>query len=427
MINLKTLFAAACCAVSATVGAVVPSDSILMMANNYYAYPVNDSNAPKLTDTPKGYVPYHIEHYGRHGSRWLIGQDVYSKAIDMLIPAERNGKLTPRGKQLMEQLRALNKGYDYGNRDGELTQVGADQHRGIARRMYANFPQIFADDARVDARSTIVIRCILSMDNELQELKAANPKLRITSDASAADMYYMNFHDSVPNPAKPIASKLQKQFAKSHPVGDEYLSKIISDPKFAADSIDSDKLFEQLFRIVINYQSHNKGEFTDYYDIFSEKEIKQKWQHRNVDWYLRYGNTKLTNNSMPYNQRNLLRNIIQSADTAIVYGKNSANLRFGHDTIVLPLAVLMELDNYGAEYTDLEQIADNWRAYEVIPMAGNIQMIFYRPANKKATADNTLVKVLLNEHEVKLPIATKNAPYYSWAQLRDYYLAKINK
>ena len=34
---------------------------------------------------------------------------------------------------------------------GELTSVGARQHRGIAKRMYTNFPQIFADGTEVDA------------------------------------------------------------------------------------------------------------------------------------------------------------------------------------------------------------------------------------------------------------------------------------
>ena len=42
-----------------------------LAGSNYLDY---DRQLPTkaLTSTPKGYVPYYISHYGRHGSRWLI-------------------------------------------------------------------------------------------------------------------------------------------------------------------------------------------------------------------------------------------------------------------------------------------------------------------------------------------------------------------
>ena len=42
----------------------------LLAANGYYAYP--GPLQAKLTPAPKGYVPFYISHYGRHGSRYLI-------------------------------------------------------------------------------------------------------------------------------------------------------------------------------------------------------------------------------------------------------------------------------------------------------------------------------------------------------------------
>ena len=78
---------------------------------------------------------------------------------------------------------------------GELTPLGAQQHQQIARRMYRRFPSVFRDSVWVDAKSTDVIRCILSMENELQELIRHNPRLRIRHDASAHDMYFMNQSD----------------------------------------------------------------------------------------------------------------------------------------------------------------------------------------------------------------------------------------
>ena len=81
------------------------------------------------------------------------------------------------------------------SRYGELTPLGARQHKGIAERMYKNFPEVFKGEAEVDACSTVVIRCILSMAAECLKLQSLNPKLQFKNDASYADMYYMNNDD----------------------------------------------------------------------------------------------------------------------------------------------------------------------------------------------------------------------------------------
>ncbi|MFR1289816.1 MAG: hypothetical protein ACLSCF_07435 [Alistipes finegoldii] len=49
-------------------------------------------------------------------------------------------------------------------------------------------------------------------------------------------------------------------------------------------------------------------------------------------------------------------------------------------------------------------------------MAGNIQLIFYRNAKGRV-----LVKFLLNEREVRVPVAGDTAPYYDWKAVRKYY------
>lgn len=72
-------------------------------------------------------------------------------------------------------------------------------------------------------------------------------------------------------------------------------------------------------------------------------------------------------------------------------------------------------------------LAEHWRNYEIFPMGSNIQMIFYRPAKKAAyTPDEVLVKVLLNEQEVTLPVKAVSGPYYRWKDLRDLYMSKLD-
>lgn len=393
--------------------------------SQYLAYPRPAYGMPELTKAPDGYVPFHIEHYGRHGSRWLLNDDKYKHPVKYLEKAERNGKLTPRGTLLLRQLRDIREASR--NRVGELTPLGHRQHREIARRMTENFPEIFVPGTHVDAKSTVVIRCILSMANEIAELQRICPGLTVTCDASRATQKILAYN-STDTVAKKLARKaghIADEYAERHRDMTSFISKVFNDPQFVADSLNAYKVFKGVFDIAINTQSHDDQ--PDLYDVFTPEELHNEWLGRNADWYISAGNTSLTKNRVPYNQRVLLRNIIESADTAMVSPRLSANLRFGHESIVLPLTILMELNNSAVDLTDLEQLDSQWRNYEIFPMGSNIQIVFYRPAKGASLSpDEVLVKVLLNEEEATLPLKAVSGPYYRWKDMRDHYMSKLD-
>lgn len=404
--------------------AVEPTEEIRQYASNYYAYPYPANPVPALTQAPEGYAPFHIEHYGRHGSRWHIGRNAYARPLEMLEKAGKAGKLTPRGQELLEQMRVIEAASR--GRDGELTDVGAEQHRGIAKRMYENFPEVFVDGANIDARSTVVIRCILSMENELMTLLVANPNLNVVSDASYADMPYMNFADT-DTVAHQAADKWDEEWdrwAAERPRPTEFLSKIVTDTAWANDSLKVSSLFHYLFNIAANAQSHK--DMPAPYDIFTEKELRDRWEYNNASWFTRYGNTSRNDGLASFSQRRLLRNFINAADSTLASVTPSANLRFGHEVCVMPLVVLMELDHYGDEINSLDEVSSKWKNYEIFPMASNVQLIFYR--SDKA-GEPVLVKALLNEKERSLPAKpiAPGSPYYKWDDVKAYWLAKLQK
>lgn len=386
----------------------------------------------KLTPAPKGYIPYYMSHYGRHGSRWLISKDAYTSVTDPLQKARDYGKLTPRGTEVLaalEQFVSLPKanfpvldGSHAGAqpRLGDLTTVGERQHHGIGRRMARNFPEIFKrKGVTIDARSTTVNRCILSMIAECEELMAANPTARIHNDVSDALQYYLNApRTGLVKAGGRKGREIRKQLGTSVTPA-RLIQTLFNDPQWAADSIQGDRLMSNLFEVVTNMQSHDEG--SDLYDLFTEEEIYQLWRVRNIGWYVDYGPAPQTQGVMVFSQKNLLRNIIETADTVT---QTQATLRFGHEVCVLPLACLLELDSCGASVSDLDRLDDVWRNYRIFPMACNIQLIFYRP--KKGHGD-TLVKALLNERECSLPVATTQYPYYRWEDLRQYYLDKLDR
>lgn len=124
--------------------------------------------------------------------------------------ADEEGELSTFGKEVYSKVRLL---YNEANgREGDLTSIGAQQHKGIAACMYNNFPEIFAGKQTcINARSTVVIRSILSMENALQQLSALNPKLSIRHDATEHDMYFMNYSNNEVDSIRLATKKMQRR------------------------------------------------------------------------------------------------------------------------------------------------------------------------------------------------------------------------
>ena len=162
-------------------------------------------------------------------------------------------------------------------------------------------------------------------------------------------------------------------------------------------------------------------------ELLKDSEIFELWRLKNIYWYIHWANAPQNGNRMPFIERALLRNMIQTASEAIVTGERGADLRFGHETCVLPLACLLEIDNVNYSCNDLDMLHEQWQDYNIIPKACNIQMVFYRPVGTVGNkVDDVLVKVLFNEHEATLPATPVTGPYYRWSDLKQYYERKLD-
>ena len=429
MKRLFFLLSAWCLVMHCAWGVTPPQEAVTSNYNrsgsNHYAYPIPvDQPVPALTAAPAGYEPFYMSHYGRHGSRWLTSERTYANPVRQLEKADSAGMLTLQGKRLLRSLREVRDAA--WQREGDLSDVGAEQHQAIAGRMMDNFPGVFADRAHIDARSTVIIRCILSMQNETMTMRARNPRLNITTDASYHDMHYMGWgygEDTLANHIrKEMAVITDSIYAQNvHP--ERFLQSIIADSAYAEANIDGKQLMRDVFDIAGSLQSHYQFDYMNLFYLFTNDEIFDLWRLKNIYWYVHWANAPQNGNRMPFISRALLRDMIAKADTAIARGETGASLRFGHETCLLPLACLMELDDVNYSTWDLDDLHLHWQDYNIIPKACNIQMVFYRPS---AGDGDILVKVLLNEHEAMLPVAA-DGPYARWDDLRDYYLQKLNQ
>lgn len=394
-------------------------------ASNHYAYPYPAQPLPQLTPAPAGYEPFFMNHYGRHGSRWLTKQSSYDRPVNMLQQLQTNGLLTKQGEVLLSDLQLV--ANEARGRVGDLSDVGAEQHQDITKRMCENFPQIFGGDAVVDARSTVILRCILSMGNATAQIRAYNPMARITTDASYHDMHYMGWgygEDTLANPQRKMIRHISDSIFNARVNPHRFMRQLVTDNDYStAHFKECAQLMEDVFDIAGSLQNHHIFDGMTLFQYFTNIEITELWKTKNIYWYLQWANSPQGGNRMPFIERSLLQNMIATADSAISQpaGWHGATLRYGHETCVLPLACLLEIDNINYNCDNLDKLHEHWRNFEIFPMACNVQMVFYR----KAGNNDILVKVLFNEHEAKLPFPTDCAPYYHWRDIKPYYEQKL--
>ncbi len=419
MTMLKKLLLSSCLMVSA-IGQLFAVDPELYLTEPdklggvYYAYPEARATKATVTAPPKGYEPFYISHYGRHGSRYLIADKDYENVRNMLVKAKEAGALTPLGEDVLVRLDSVM--VESAGRGGDLTPLGVRQHRGIAERMFRHYPQVFKGSPEVSARSTTVIRCILSMDAFCERLKELNPSIKTTRESSNRYMDYLNYHSPESNAFTGGDWRIfYRKFEKSRVKSEDLAKRIIGYEAYLERYVDPDALMWGLYWVAADAQNtENRIEF---YDLFTPEEYFGLWETGNYHNYVVDSSSPESGGLVVENARNLLNNIIESADAAIASGKNSATLRFGHDGNLQPLAAILQLEGACPVVAEADSVANHYNNFHVTPMAGNVQIIFFR--NK---AGDVIVKFLLNEEETAIPIETDIFPFYRWEDVKRFYV-----
>ena len=206
----------------------------------YYAYPVKEAIA---TPPPKGYKPFYISHYARHGSRWIQSEQDYKTVVDIFEKAHQAGVLTALGEDVRKRMALVWE--DAEGHGGDLTPLGVRQHRGIAERMFQNYPEVFKGSPALSARSTVVLRCVLSMDAFCERLKELNPALQIRREACARYMKYMNYH--TPEAVKFVSHQgpwyeEYRKFKESHTRPDRLVTSLFNSPDYIRKNVNPGEL-----------------------------------------------------------------------------------------------------------------------------------------------------------------------------------------
>lgn len=390
----------------------------------YHPYP--SDNIPPQTPTPSGYTPFYISHYGRHGSRWLTSEKDYETVLKPFSKAKENGSLTPIGHNVHEKIRkAAEQAY---GRAGSLAPLGFLQHKGIAARMFRNYPEVFDNSTIIEARSTNSPRCILSMNAFCESLNSLCHGLDITYDASnltTATLGFGKLPDDEPDTDFNTYSKNGRyaEIADSLVINvmgaDNLIKSLLGEDTFKSRG-EKLKFIYQLFYLACDLQNVIPG--TDIWEIYSPEQLYWMSVAENFRCYGKRGPHPDAKKYTYKFARGLLSDIILRCDSAISATVPRCDLRFGHDTRIMGLAPLMAINGWDVETDDPERVMEDWNLYDITPKAANIQMIFYK--KEGGASEDILVKVLFNEREAHLPVETESWPYYNWAVLREFLVKR---
>ena len=387
----------------------------------YRLYP---TEFKEQTPVPKGYKPFYISHYGRHGSRYVLRDEKFDRAYNVFADAAHFGKLTEFGQEIFDRM-TRSKVDTYG-RGGELSLKGQQQQREIAARMYKNYKQVFKKAEYIDTKATIVPRVLMSMTAFCDELMRHDNSLDIHYECGKPFQKWLNpyYKDNDPRLAEYIDRYRHTANCEWMKEWREYRRKNVDISRilnslFKPDYVKSmpfphDFVFH-LFKTATSFPGTPTSE--SILDIFTTEELYQQWKLVNIIFYHEKGPSGIKDKFLNGVSTPLLEKIIEDAEQKVAEGKPAVTLRFGHDGNIMGLLNTMRIPGWCEEVDNYEDVEKYWNDFN-IPMGCNVQFIFYR--NKKG---ETLVKLLLNEEELSLPkqIDSSLAPYYRWEDVQKFY------
>lgn len=394
-----------------------------------------------FTMIPKGYQAFYINHIGRHGSRYISKSKFEDVAFNILLLAKKENQLTDMGKDLLRQvisIRQLNK-----NHYGKLTELGRQDIVLMSQRMLINNPTVFKGQ-KIDVITSSSPRAKETAQIFIQAFNTKYSNIKIAQQPDN-EQTLLRFFEYSPNYNEYKNSKVIKnailslvQTTKTIEMSNEVAKKIFTHNFLirldnGIETIDKSsvkspdfviaiyQLYQELLAFSPQFLMANHLNLTAY---FSTEE--QAWFNTvvTVKNYLQIGPAFDANGIQIKIAAPLLWDMIHTADRAVTSNDIDANLRFAHAETVSPLATLLEIEGTSTVSHSLFSYPRVWRADEIIPMGANIQWIFYKG---NQVNQPILVKVLLNEREVHLPVSTNSYPYYCWLDVRQFYVDKLNK
>ena len=411
---LVVFIAAAVCATAQDYRQIIKENPAWAACEMCY-YEPSDS---EITPAPKGYKPFYICHYGRHGSRYMSSSTETDAVRPIFEMAEGRGLLTEAGKQYWNDLKTILQEQD--GMVGMLTTRGALEHRGMGERMARRFAEVFKGKRnQVNCVSSTSPRCLLSMTNFTDALQENTRDIEFSYTTGPKHYAYLAYHPEVQEGVV-LSGNIEMDFRRAQSQPDILLNHFFTDIDVIKEKIGDPYIFERRL-----FQLSCMGQLTDHgkclFEHFPYEALIKNWEARNARFYVAYSNSKELPHYATDVATPLLKVMIERMDAALKEGcTTAADLSFGHDVTLMPLIAHIGIKGMH-EKLSFEEANGKWGAADYICMGSNIQFVFYK--NKKG---DVLVKILYNEKETSIPmLEASNGPFYRWEDLRKYLVSSL--
>lgn len=383
--------------------------------------------AQQYTPPPAGFKPVFINHVGRHGSRFFTKAGSDHMVFDILNKAQSQKALTPLGQQLLgmtEHFVAIQK-ENYEN----ITGLGKEEQACIAKRMLSNYADAFKGNG-LEIVATHKVRTQQSASAFLSSFNNYKGNKQSTIVPDSLDTT-LRFYD-----LSPAYQAYKKSTAVSAPVDTllkdaktatmaKAICKRIFKPGFATEPIEfTIGLYDMYcgrFSIIEEMKQHSlTNKSIDFGIAFNSQQLQWLDFINGAEDFYEKGAARDTLGIQATVAAPLLNDFIKSTSAIIDHTKQEdAILRFTHAEAISPFATLLGIPQASVPAASVYEYNKHWSAAAIIPLSANIQWIVY------SNGTEYLVKALLNEKEVALPVPTVQYPYYKWSDVNAYYLQKL--
>ena len=332
--------------------------------------------------------------------------------------AREAGILTPLGEELYRAVEAIHE--DHVDMVGELTARGGREHRAIAQRLYDRYPRLFRSRRRHEVRvqSSNIPRCLVSMAHFTASLDDNAPRLLF--DFVTGD-HYINLlaHDYFEQSSISAGARaLRDSMERVHTDPSRLMQAVfIDDPARVAAVIPDPYSFAyQIFLYGGIRQCTETPDADIFGRFFTVDELIGWYRCYNAHIYAAMSNSAEFGDQVIWAARGLVQDFIDRADNALAPDSRvAADLRFGHDTGILPLVGLMDLEGPG-DRMSAARANESWQSFLNVPMASNLQIVFFRKRGREP-----LVKIYYNERETRVRgLEPVSGPYYRWSDFKAH-------
>ena len=411
---------------------------------------IYDFDAQICTAAPKGYEAFYISHYGRHGSRYPYTATVATALLDMLHEAGEKENLSEYGNGLMTRLELFME--KAGNHIGELTDLGRQQQYRLAGEMAERYPQAFRKGAVVTAQASSSSRSILSMASFCTALARKCPSIRIDqfqgfaeTQATAPNMGRNPLRIKGPGLGNPYrespAEFMQRRFPE---FTETVLGKMFRDPYAALGDRDVQYLMDHIYMLIGGMNSLPDGVRMDFSDIATPETLARMWELDNYQRFCEY---------IVYTASccSVFKDIIERADARLALldsaaGKlegraegraegavgraEGADLRFGHDHVLMSLLMIADIDSFGELPENPDELGHVFQTFRS-PMAANLHFVFYRPKNGRGPILTGLSlngqPARLSALDKELGISPDESAFYRWDDVKAWFKKRVSQ